>query len=357
MLVKPAYRKCLDVSSGKIQIVRHRDLVHDQIELCAMADTPINKSRSLRIAFAGTPEFAAVALRRLIESEHQICTILTQPDRRSGRGRKITAGAVKQLALQNQFPILQPAKLNGSDASDTLQAAAPDVLVVVAYGLILPRAFLDIARLANINVHASLLPRWRGAAPIERALLAGDSETGISIMELEEALDSGPVYLQERCQITAQDTAGSLRERLAELGAKSLLETLRAIARGNAAAKAQDHSRATYAAKLVKEDTILDWAQPAAVLERKVRALNPRPVAVATLLQTPLRIWEAETIPAAANRPPGAILNAGATGIDVATQDGALRITRLQAPGRKPVAAGDFVNARHEMFDEPDQLS
>ena len=317
-----------------------------------MGDTRRSEPRSLRVVFAGTPDFAAVSLRRLIDSEHEICAVLTQPDRRAGRGRKLTASPVKQLANQLQCPILQPANLGGSDMVEKLRCATPDVLVVVAYGLILPAAILDIARLANINVHASLLPRWRGAAPIERALIAGDAQTGVSIMELEEQLDSGPVYQQERCAIESSDTAGSLRERLAGLGAICLIETLAALAQGIAHAQPQDASQATYAAKLDKAEATLDWTIPAAILERKVRALNPRPVAAAKLFDLVLRIWEADAISCPQAAPPGTVLAAGTDGLDIATSDGALRIKRLQAPGRKPVTAGDFVNARRAIFDE-----
>jgi len=300
--------------------------------------------------FAGTPEFAATVLRTLLDQDrHRLLAVYTQPDRPAGRGRQRTAGPVKRLAARAGLPVHQPALLRTPEAAAALAALGADALVVAAYGLIIPARVLATTRLGGINVHASLLPRWRGAAPIQRALLAGDALTGVSIMQMTAELDAGPVFAQRVVPIDAQDTAATLHQRLATAGAQLLVQTLDALAGGSARACAQDPHGATYAAKIDKHEALLDWHRPAAELARRVRAFNPAPVARAPLAGETVRIWEAEPVPAAAAGPAGRIVAATRAGIDVATGDGLLRITRLQQPGRRPVSAADYLNAHPEL--------
>lgn len=299
----------------------------------------------MRILFAGTPEFAARHLEALLGSPHHLVGVLTQPDRPAGRGRKLTAGPVKRLAEASGIPVLQPPSLKSEDALAPLHAWAPDVMVVVAYGLLLPQAVLDIPPRGCVNVHASLLPRWRGAAPIQRAILAGDDESGVSIMAMEAGLDSGPVYLQRSCPIHTTDTSGDLHDRLADLGPGALLEVLGRLEAGAARATPQDASRVTYAPKIQKSEARLDWRQSAAAIHRAVRAFNPWPVAHGYVGDTLLRVWECRPVAAAGNAPPGTITAAGPDGLTVATGDGAILITRLQLAGGRPMAAGDYLHA------------
>jgi methionyl-tRNA formyltransferase len=302
----------------------------------------------LRIVFAGTPEFAATVLTALLASAHELRAVYTQPDRPAGRGRALKAGAVKAIAVARGIDLRQPQSVRGPEAAADLAALAPDLLVVAAYGLLLPRTILDVPRHGCVNVHASMLPRWRGAAPIERAIAAGDTETGVTIMRMVEALDAGPVLAQRSCAIAPTDTGGSLRSRLAAIGADLLVETLDAMARGPVTPRAQDDGAATYARKIDKSETRLDWRDTAGALARKVRAFDPTPVAVARLGDRELRVWGAEALDEAAAAGPGTLIAATAAGLDVATAAGVLRITRLQEPGRNPVAARDFVNAHRD---------
>ena len=300
-----------------------------------------------RILYAGTPEFAVPALSALIESAHEVVAVYTQPDRPAGRGRRLTPSPVKQLALDAGLPVRQPATLKDAAAAAELAAWDADLLVVAAYGLILPPTVLDAPRQGCVNIHASLLPRWRGAAPIQRALLAGDTHTGISIMRMEAGLDTGPVYSLTPLAIDAADTGGSLTARLAALGAEALLTALPAILEGSASPTPQDEAAATYARKLTKDEARIDWARPALELERAVRAFDPWPVAQAQLGDEVLRIWAAcVPVDASTGGEPGRVLAPGARGIDVATGDGVLRITELQPPGKRRMAARDFLNAR-----------
>jgi len=302
--------------------------------------------QSLAIAFAGTPDFALPALDAIAASRHRLAVIYTQPDRPAGRGQRLTASPVKERGLALGVPIEQPRTLRDPAAAATLAAFAPDVMVVVAYGLLLPEAVLAVPRLGCLNIHASLLPRWRGAAPVARAIMAGDAVTGVCIMRMEAGLDTGPVMLRCEVPIGARETAGELQLRLAAEGARLIVPALDALAAGTARFEPQDEARATYAHKLEKSEARLSWREPARALERRIRALNPWPIAETTLDGAQLRIHEAEVVAAQSGSVPGTILQAGADGIVVMTGEAALAIRRLQLPGRRVVPAADFANAR-----------
>ena len=299
----------------------------------------------LKILFAGTPAFAAEALGALLESGQRVIGVYTQPDRPMGRGRKQLHGPVKQLALANDLPVFQPPSLKDQAQQTALAALGADLMVVAAYGLLLPQAVLDAPRLGCINIHASLLPRWRGAAPIQRAILAGDRETGVTIMQMEAGLDTGPMLYALSCPIEADDTGGSLHDRLAKLGARALLEVLPALAAGEVTPQPQDESLACYAHKLDKREARIDWHRPATQIERQVRAFDPWPVAQTDLQGKPLHIWQAEVAADGPSAEPGRILAASKAGIEVATGQGVLRILRLQLPGKRAMAVADFLNA------------
>jgi methionyl-tRNA formyltransferase len=302
-----------------------------------------------RILYAGTPEFAVPALSALIEGRHDVVAVYTQPDRPAGRGRKTLPSPVKQRALEAGLPVLQPLSLKDAATQAELAGWDADLLVVAAYGLILPQAVLDIPRHGCVNIHASLLPRWRGAAPVQRALLAGDTRTGISIMRMEAGLDTGPVYGFSAIDIDAADTAGSLTARLAALGAEALLAALPGILDDSAVPTPQD-AAATYARKITKDEALIDWGRPAVEIERAVRAFDPWPVAYTHLGDEVLRIWSAAVLPASAEATgsvaPGRVLSADAAGIDVGTGAGVLRILELQPPGKRRMSVRDFLNAR-----------
>jgi len=305
-------------------------------------------SSDLRIVFAGTPEFAAAHLQALLHAGLNIVAVYSQPDRPAGRGHKLTPSAVKQLALQHDLPVYQPQTLRAAEAQAELAALQPDLLVVVAYGLILPQAVLDIPRLGCINSHASLLPRWRGAAPIQRAIEAGDSETGVTVMRMEAGLDTGPMLLKSHTPISAGDTGGSLHDRLAELGPPAVLEAIDGLAAGTLQGEVQDDSLATYAHKLGKTDARIDWSRPAVQLAYMIRAFNPWPLAHARWQDQPLKVWTAEV--EAGQGQPGEILDCSKQGLLVACGEQALRLTRLQLPGGKPLAFTDLYNARRDQF-------
>lgn len=300
----------------------------------------------MRIVFAGTPEFSLPALAVCAAPPHELLAVYTQPDRPTGRGRRLTASPVKQHALELGVPVHQPLNLKLPEAQAPLRALVPDLIVVVAYGLILPQAVLDIPKRGCINVHASLLPRWRGAAPIARAILAGDSETGISIMQMDAGLDTGPVLLMRNCAIRADDSAATLHDRLAVRGGEALAEALVQIANGSAQFRPQPETGASYAHKLDKSEARLDWKQTAEQLARQVRAFNPTPIAFARLNGETLRVWQAQAVTGGAAEIPGSVIRAGAAGIDVATGDGVLRITQLQWPGGRVLSAVEAANGR-----------
>ena len=296
----------------------------------------------MRILFAGTPPFAAAALDALADAGHDIALVLTQPDRPAGRGMKLVASAVKQAALARNLPVYQPASLKTPETHDPLAAAGADVMVVAAYGLILPQAVLDLPRLGCLNIHASLLPRWRGAAPIQRAILAGDAETGITIMQMDAGLDTGAMLSKTVVPIRDTDTAASLHDTLAAVGADAIVAAL-----ANYAAlvpQAQDDSLATYAAKLSKEEARLDWRQPAALLARAVRAYHPVPGAWTLLDGEPLKIWAARAVAGAGE--PGTVLRADAEQLLVACGEGALALQEIQPAGSKRMAPAAFLAGR-----------
>ncbi|KFK92996.1 MULTISPECIES: methionyl-tRNA formyltransferase [unclassified Serratia (in: enterobacteria)] len=307
-------------------------------------------SDSLRIIFAGTPDFAARHLDALLSSEHQIVGVFTQPDRPAGRGNKLTPSPVKVLAEQHQIPVFQPKSLRPEENQHLVADLNADVMVVVAYGLILPKAVLEMPRLGCINVHGSLLPRWRGAAPIQRALWAGDSETGITIMQMDVGLDTGDMMHKISCPIETTDTSASLYNKLAELGPQGLLATLQQLAADTVEREVQDEAQVTYAEKLSKEEAHLDWSLSAAQLERCIRAFNPWPVSYFTIEEQPVKVWQATVLAETSGAQPGTIINANKHGIQVATADGILNLTQLQPAGKKPMSAQDLLNSRREWF-------
>jgi methionyl-tRNA formyltransferase len=294
----------------------------------------------MRLIFAGTPEFAARAMAALLRAGHEIVLVLTQPDRASGRGLKLLPGAVKALAQERGLAVYQPVSLNHEETQARLGALGADAMVVAAYGLILPQPVLDATRLGAINIHASLLPRWRGAAPIQRAILAGDARTGISIMLMDRGLDTGPILATECVAIAPEDDSASLHDKLAECGARLIVNALAQLERGGLLAQAQA-ADATYAAKITKPEAVIDWNEAATVIERKVRAFSPLPGAATAIRGVALKIWRAGLSPAAGA--PGTVLEAGAKGIVVACGAGALVVHELQRAGGKKLTAAQFL--------------
>ncbi len=316
--------------------------------------------KPLNIIFAGTPDFAAQHLQALLASQHRVIAVYTQPDKPAGRGKKLQPSAVKQLALAHNLPIFQPKSLRKEEAQQQLAQLNADVMVVVAYGLILPKAVLEMPRLGCLNVHGSLLPRWRGAAPIQRAIWAGDEQTGVTIMQMDEGLDTGDMLHKVSCEISKDETSASLYQKLATLAPQALIEVLDHLEEGKYPPQAQQNEFSNYAEKLSKEEAKLDWSLPAVQLERCIRAFNPWPI---SWLQTTdaqgnnqiLKVYQATVLPHQ-NQTAGTVLQVNKQGIQIATADGVLNITQLQPAGKKPMTVQDFLNGRSDWFEVGKQL-
>ncbi|ROO78164.1 methionyl-tRNA formyltransferase [Vibrio crassostreae] len=314
-------------------------------------------SQSLRIVFAGTPDFAARHLAALLSSEHEVIAVYTQPDRPAGRGKKLTASPVKNIALENNIPVYQPENFKSDEAKQELADLNADIMVVVAYGLLLPQVVLDTPRLGCINVHGSILPRWRGAAPIQRSIWAGDKETGVTIMQMDIGLDTGDMLSIATLPIEATDTSASMYEKLAGLGPDALVECLSDIASGKTVAEKQDDELANYAKKLSKEEARINWSDDAAHIERCVRAFNPWPMSHFEAAENSIKVWQSRVAEQASDKPAGTILQADKTGIYVATGQGVLVLEQLQVPGKKAMSVQDILNSRASWFEVGTQLS
>ncbi|MGI9889216.1 methionyl-tRNA formyltransferase [Vibrio chagasii] len=314
-------------------------------------------SQSLRIVFAGTPDFAARHLAALLSSEHEVIAVYTQPDRPAGRGKKLTASPVKNIALENNIPVYQPENFKSDEAKQELADLNADIMVVVAYGLLLPQVVLDTPRLGCINVHGSILPRWRGAAPIQRSIWAGDKETGVTIMQMDIGLDTGDMLSIATLPIEATDTSASMYEKLADLGPDALVECLADIASDKAVAEKQDDELANYAKKLSKEEARINWSDDAAHIERCVRAFNPWPMSHFEAAENSIKVWQSRVAEQTSDKPAGTILQADKTGIYVATGQGVLVLEQLQVPGKKAMSVQDILNSRASWFEVGTQLS
>ena len=317
-------------------------------------------SQGLRIIFAGTPEFAAEHLKALLGSRHEVIAVYSQPDRPAGRGKKLTASPVKEVALAHKIRVHQPLNFKSPEAVAELAALNADLMVVVAYGLILPKVVLDTPRLGCINVHASILPRWRGAAPIQRAIEAGDSETGVTIMQMDVGLDTGDMLIKAFCPILAEDTGGSLHDKLINIGRPALITALDLIQVGNIQPEKQDDSQSNYAPKLSKEEAALNWELPAAELERKVRAFNPFPIAhtkpAGTGDDQRIRVWAAKASDKPADNTPGSITQINEQGLWIACKQGQLILEQLQLPGKKAMAVREILRGHPDLFKVGEQL-
>ncbi|GAA61678.1 methionyl-tRNA formyltransferase [Pseudoalteromonas sp. BSi20652] len=303
-------------------------------------------TQPLRIIFAGTPDFAARHLQALIQSEHQIVGVYSQPDRPAGRGKKLKASEVKALALEHNLPVFQPQSLKNDEALAELTSLNADIMIVVAYGLILPKAILEAPRLGCLNVHGSILPRWRGAAPIQRAIWAGDEQTGVTIMQMDEGLDTGDMLHISRCPISTTETSASLYTKLAELGPDALIETINKLANGEITPEPQNDELANYAKKLSKEEANIDWSMSALQIERNIRSFNPWPVCFTQMGGQTVKIYQAQVVLQLGD--PGQILSSDKNGVVVACGEHALCITQLQPQGKKPMAINDFLNGRSD---------
>ena len=314
-------------------------------------------SSPLKIIFAGTPTFAAITLEALTHTRHQVVAVYTQPDRASGRGLKTSWSAVKESAFDLNIPIHQPASLKDVHEQDVLRQLNADVMIVAAYGLILPKAVLSIPRYGCFNIHASLLPRWRGAAPIQRAILSGDKMTGVTIMQMDEGLDTGDMVLKHQYALAEDETSETLHNQLAKMGAEAITEALELLTDSKLNPEKQDDALSTHAKKLSKEEALIDWSESAVALERKVRAFNPWPIAYTLWNNERVRVGASMVINEHCDSAPGVIVNASREGIDIATGKDILRLLKLQLPGGKMIAAADFYNAHRERLTIGDLLS
>ena len=313
-------------------------------------------SQSLRIVFAGTPDFAARHLAALLSSEHEVIAVYTQPDRPAGRGKKLTASPVKTIALEHDIPVYQPENFKSDEAKQELADLNADIMVVVAYGLLLPQVVLDTPKLGCINVHGSILPRWRGAAPIQRSIWAGDAETGVTIMQMDIGLDTGDMLKIATLPIEASDTSASMYEKLAGLGPDALIDCLADIATGKAEPVKQDDELANYAKKLSKEEARINWNDDAAHIERCVRAFNPWPMSHFEAAENSIKVWQSRVAEQSSDKPAGTIVQADKTGIYVATGNGTLVLEQLQVPGKKAMSVQDILNSRASWFEVGTQL-
>jgi len=315
---------------------------------------------SLKIIFAGTPEFAAAHLNALLKTEHQVIAVYTQPDRPAGRGKKLTASPVKEIALTHNIPVYQPLNFKAEEAQNEFKQLQADLMVVVAYGLILPKMILDAPRLGCINVHASILPRWRGAAPIQRAIEAGDAKTGVTIMQMDVGLDTGDMLLKTECEITADDTGGSLHDKLIAIGTPALIQTLDLIEAHNIQPQKQPEAGVTYASKLNKEEAALNWNLSAEVLERKIRAFNPFPVAHSKISgardDQRFRAWRASVVNEHSSQSPGSIFRIDTDGLYVRCHNSSLRLEELQLAGKKTMSVAEILRGHPDLFQQGDQL-
>ncbi|AUI84961.1 methionyl-tRNA formyltransferase [Vibrio azureus] len=314
-------------------------------------------SQSLRIVFAGTPDFAARHLAALLSSEHEVIAVYTQPDRPAGRGKKLTASPVKTIALEHDIPVYQPQNFKSDEAKQELADLNADIMVVVAYGLLLPQIVLDTPKLGCINVHGSILPRWRGAAPIQRSIWAGDEETGVTIMQMDIGLDTGDMLSIATLPIEATDTSAIMYEKLAQLGPNALIECLSDIAAGKAKPVKQDDALANYAQKLSKEEARINWSDDAEHIERCVRAFNPWPMSHFMAADNSIKVWQSRVVDQSSDQPAGTILQADKTGIYVATGNGTLVLEQLQVPGKKAMPVQDILNSRSAWFEIGTQLT
>ena len=317
-----------------------------------MSDCPLNRlnMKSLRIVFAGTPEFASAHLQAILDSGHEVIAVYSQPDRPAGRGQKLKPGPVKELALKHDIPVYQPKSLRNEAARKELAELKADLMVVVAYGLILPREILDTPKFGCINVHGSILPRWRGAAPIQRAIEAGDKESGVTIMQMDIGLDTGDMLIKAHCPINEDDKASDLHDRLIEMGRPALIEAIDAISEGTIKAEKQNDNEASYAHKMSKEEAHLDWNKTATQLDCQVRAFNPWPVTTTQLDDLGIRVWEAKAVAENSDKQPGTLVKADKNGLDIACASGILRVTRLQLAGSRAMGVQDLLNSKKDLF-------
>lgn len=336
----------MPVKRGAILIASTKGLARAPFTQDKHQVNAVPMSRPKRIIFAGTPAFSVPTLQMLLDSDHDVVAVYTQPDRPAGRGRKLQASPVKQLAESAGVAVYQPLSLRADNAIETLKAHEADLMVVIAYGLLLPQAVLDAPALGCVNVHASLLPRWRGAAPIQRAIIEGDAQTGVTIMQMAAGLDTGPMLYKSHCDITHETTSASLHDSLSVLGAEALKACLPDILSGEIAAEVQNEDLACYAAKLSKAEAVIDWTLPASVIARQVQGYNPWPVAETTLAGDKLRVWQAYPLDTAHSVSPGTVTAQQGAELLIATGEGQLAITQLQLPGKRAVSSADFNNSR-----------